>query len=48
MAVDTVIRGGQVVTDQDVRTAAVAIDGEVVGEPGHGRFVARTLPDWDT
>lgn len=29
-----------------VRGGLVAADGEVVGEPGHGRFVERDLPNW--
>jgi len=29
-----------------VRGELVADDGEVVGEPGHGRFVERERPDW--
>jgi dihydropyrimidinase len=30
-----------------VRGALVADGGEVVGEPGHGRFIERERPDWD-
>jgi len=30
-----------------VRGELVAERGEVVGEPGHGRFLERDLPDWD-
>jgi len=30
-----------------VRGELVAEDGDVVGEPGHGRFVERELPDWE-
>jgi dihydropyrimidinase len=30
-----------------VRGALVADDGEVIGEPGHGRFVERVRPDWE-
>ncbi|AHG01225.1 allantoinase (plasmid) [Halostagnicola larsenii XH-48] len=30
-----------------VRGELVADDGEIVGEPGHGRFVERDLPDWE-
>ena len=29
-----------------VRGEVVAQDGEIVGEPGHGEFVERELPDW--
>jgi len=29
-----------------VRGEVVAEDGEVVGEPGHGEYVAREVPDW--
>jgi len=24
----------------------VVVDGELVGEPGHGTFIARETPDW--
>lgn len=37
---------GRVVTTF-VRGKRVAADGEVIGEPGHGEFVDRELPDWD-
>ncbi|KAB1185447.1 MULTISPECIES: dihydroorotase family protein [Haloferax] len=30
-----------------VRGELIAKDGEIVGTPGHGKFVERTLPDWD-
>jgi len=30
-----------------VRGSLVADKGEVVGEPGHGRFIERDRPDWD-
>jgi len=30
-----------------VRGELVADDGEIVGEPGHGQFVERDLPDWE-
>ncbi len=30
-----------------VRGEIVAKDGEVVGEPGHGSYVSRVLPDWE-
>ncbi|MFW6447926.1 MAG: dihydroorotase [Halobacteriota archaeon] len=30
-----------------VRGELIADEGEIVGEPGHGRFVERELPDWD-
>lgn len=30
-----------------VRGEVVAEDGEVVAEPGHGRFIEREIPDWD-
>jgi dihydropyrimidinase len=36
------------VTKTFVRGTLVADDGEVVGDPGHGRFVERPVPDWDT
>jgi len=36
---------GQVTTTL-VRGEVVATDGEVVGEPGHGRYIERELPDW--
>jgi len=31
-----------------VRGDVVVEDGDVVGDPGHGEFVARELPDWST
>ncbi|MFK5605051.1 MULTISPECIES: dihydroorotase [Haloferax] len=34
------------VTKTLVRGEVVAADGEVVGDPGHGRFVERERPDW--
>jgi dihydropyrimidinase len=34
------------VTKTFARGALVADDGEVVGRPGHGEFVAREIPDW--
>ncbi|ELY86226.1 dihydroorotase [Natrialba taiwanensis] len=34
------------VTKTLVRGETVADDGKVVGEPGHGQFVERKLPDW--
>jgi dihydropyrimidinase len=30
-----------------VRGELIAEDGDVVGEPGHGEFLERELPDWD-
>ncbi len=30
-----------------VRGESVAVDGEIVGEYGHGEFLERDLPDWD-
>jgi dihydropyrimidinase len=29
-----------------VRGELVADEGEIVADPGHGRFVERELPDW--
>jgi hypothetical protein len=47
MPVDPVITGGTVVTDSETFESDVAIDdGEIVGTPGHGRVVAREIPDW--
>ena len=48
---DFSIYEGREVTGRVKKTFArgelVADDGEVVGEPGHGEFVARDVPDWD-
>jgi dihydropyrimidinase len=30
-----------------VRGEIVADDGEIVAEPGHGRFLEREIPDWE-
>ncbi|RQG86649.1 allantoinase [Natrarchaeobius halalkaliphilus] len=37
--------GGEVIHTM-VRGELVVRDGQLVGEPGHGEFVARTTPDW--
>ncbi|WP_114578265.1 dihydroorotase family protein [Saliphagus sp. LR7] len=34
------------VTKTFVRGELVAADGEIVGEPGHGEFVSREVPEW--
>jgi dihydropyrimidinase len=34
------------VTKTLVRGEVVAADGAVVGDPGHGAFVEREIPDW--
>lgn len=56
--VDTLARDGTVVTSTDTFDADAAFDpeetstigaadGDVVADPGHGRFVARERPDWE-
>lgn len=48
---DFTIYEGREVTGKPTRTFVrgelVAEDGEVVGKPGHGRFLEREQPDWD-
>ncbi|MGM0716886.1 MAG: dihydroorotase [Halobacteriota archaeon] len=48
---DYTIYEGREVTGKPIKTFVrgelIAEDGEVVGEPGHGEFLERELPDWD-
>lgn len=51
MTVDTRLGGGTVVFPTGTAEANVLIAGEriagVTGEPGHGTFLDRSIPDWE-